>query len=580
LTRDSGLDETDLGHGARSAIEERLGIHTVGELLDMAPSALVSAKGITDAAKKEIRAEVRRLRDLLPEPVDPMRREALARSVGLLSDRLIGGIKDPSEKTAISLLLGRTDTPDGRFLSWPEPREVEKAAGEPWQNISSWYAERVKKWRKLESLTALRDEIVAWVEGRGGLMDADELAQAVLDGRGSTETGPRRLPQALGLVRAAVDTELACGGDARLDQVRLPNGVVMIGREPGGELTAKELLDYAAKLGQQAAALVGNEGELPRRRESVEALRAVPVPDGFYGFEETRLLEIAAAASATAAVNAQGQLYPRGLSPKVALRLARPSLAGQFLTLENLRDRVRARFPRMSDLPSRPQLDHLLKDCDIPLEWDPEKQKYIPPGTRLVTPSDKTSTLPRIGLDLTEADRVRLSIEYAMRHKTFLAASTSIRNLGPARAALLDRFDLKEVDLTALLVRTLRDTGIPWHLLVGADNGVADDPDFHSLLDLVKHRVMPVVREELERPAPLLITEAAPLVRYRQLSLVAELADTSRRLPAARIMLLPGLRQQPATMDGAQLPLTTPATQAVWLPVTWTDQPAAERIHS
>src|SRR6266511_2812546 len=66
-TRDSPLESTGLTVRARSALE-RLGVHTVGELLDYEPSALTRAKGVPDATRKEILALARSLRPRLPAP--------------------------------------------------------------------------------------------------------------------------------------------------------------------------------------------------------------------------------------------------------------------------------------------------------------------------------------------------------------------------------------------------------------------------------------------------------------------------------------------------------------------------------
>jgi hypothetical protein len=66
-----------------------------------------------------------------------------------------------------------------------------------------------------------------------------------------------------------------------------------------------------------------------------------------------------------------------------------------------------------------------------------------------------------------------------------------------------------------------------------------------------------------------LITEAAPLARYGQMRLLQELADTSRPRPAARLLLVPVRRPDPAKLDDAPLPLTSPASQTLRLPDSW-----------
>jgi hypothetical protein len=72
-----------------------------------------------------------------------------------------------------------------------------------------------------------------------------------------------------------------------------------------------------------------------------------------------------------------------------------------------------------------------------------------------------------------------------------------------------------------------------------------------------------------------LITEAAPLARYGQLAVLRELTDISRTRPAARLLLVPARRPEPAMLDSEPLPLTSPATQSLWLPDAWISARAA-----
>jgi hypothetical protein len=129
---------------------------------------------------------------------------------------------------------------------------------------------------------------------------------------------------------------------------------------------------------------------------------------------------------------------------------------------------------------------------------------------------------------------------------------------------------LVEVDVTAIMLRTLRELDFPWEVIVAADNGSKDDADFRTLVDLVQHHVMPAVADALTAEKPVLITEAAPMARYGQMRLLQELADPSRPRPAARLLLLlPARRPESAMLDQVQVPLTSPASQSLWLPDAW-----------
>ena len=115
------------------------------------------------------------------------------------------------------------------------------------------------------------------------------------------------------------------------------------------------------------------------------------------------------------------------------------------------------------------------------------------------------------------------------------------------------------------MLRCLRSLDFPWEVVVAADNGSATDADFRGLVELVQHQVVPAVAEALTVDKPVLITEAAPLARYGQLRLLQELADATRPRPAARLLLLPARRPEPAMLDQVQVPLTSPSRQSLWL---------------
>src|SRR5690606_5020151 len=135
-----------------------------------------------------------------------------------------------------------------------------------------------------------------------------------------------------------------------------------------------------------------------------------------------------------------------------------------------------------------------------------------------------------------------------------LALLASPRLLRPARRALLDRLPLREVDVTAILLERLRALDYPWQDILDADTGDPHDANFRALTDLIRHEVVPAVREARAVERPVLITEAAPLARYGQLGVLRELAAASRTRPAARLLLVPARRPEPAMLDSEPLP--------------------------
>lgn len=585
LTLDTPLGSTDLTPRARSALE-RLGAHTVGDLVGYEPSKLTRAQGVPDATRKEILALARSLRPLFAtttERVDKSDDAEVAHGVDAVCATLVP-TGTARERTTMSILLGRQAMADGKYLRWPAQTEAARGTGQTQPQISTWLRKWAKAWVENNALTQVRHEMVALLDTRGRLMSSVELGEALLAARGSAVGENARLPQAIGLVRAAVEAELSRGGDARVAIRRFrASDLVLVGREPDdptSETTAADLLEYAVSLGQRAVVIAAADPLLTRQR-AIQDLRTIPVPDGLDRLGDQRLLQIAAEASNGAvAVSAQGVLYPVGMPAVRALRLAASALAGQRIGVDAMAARVRARFPRAAALPPRPELDGLIADCGLRLSWDSTAQMYAPPTWQ-------TSASPtRVGSSVApltataDIDRLDAKLAATIAGRGFLALLASPRNLAGARRALLARHRLVEVDITAVMLDRLRAQGLPWEEIVAADNGNPADADFRGLVDLVRHHVLPSIVAALAHDDPILITEAAPLARYGQLGLLRELADPTRARPAARLLLLPARRPEPAMLDDVQLPLTSPSTQSLWLPDAWVTTPVEGNTRS
>ncbi|MBU2668294.1 BREX system serine/threonine kinase PglW [Actinoplanes bogorensis] len=573
LSRASALDAVGLTPRALSALN-RLGVASVGELLDYEPSALTRAQGVPDATRKEILARVRALRVELsgtPEP-EPVAEGAVPFGIEAVAAILLPGARATDYNT-VAMLLGQAPTAGGRYLRWLSQSEAATAMGQTQPQISSLIRKHVKRWRDNPAIASIRDEIIAMLDTRGLVMSSEEIAEALILSRGSYSGEPRRTAQAVGLVRVAVEVELLRGGESRVAHNRFHgSGTVLVGREPDdpqAETTANDFLAYAVQLGKTATAIAGHELPLTRQR-AIERLRAVPQPEGMPALSEARLLQLAAAAThGLADVNAQGQFYPVGMPAERALRLAVGALVGQKLAVDQLRDRVRARFPLAEPLPNRPHLTNLLESLDVPLSWDETEQAYVPPARTIGFSSTRmASTMaPLAGpSDVSESDA---KLATALERNAYLAVLADRRFYGKARRALLDRLPLTELDVTALLIDKLRGTRFAWETIVAADSGDAADQNFRALTVMVQKHVIPAVEELLAGDGPLLITEAAPLARYGQMQLLQRLADPTHPRAAARLLLVPARRPEPVVLDAEQIPLTSPVSQSLWLPDPW-----------
>jgi serine/threonine protein kinase len=576
LTRETPLDATDLTERAVTAVE-RLGLISIGDLLDVAPSTLTRARNIPDATRKEILAQARLLRAALAAPVaEPPVAEQAEQSVEALAGTLLpeDTTRNRKGRSALAVLLGQAPGAGDALLRWPTQSEVGRVAELTQPQISTLVRRQLARWLANAGLSAVRDEIAALLDARGSVMSAVELAEALVATHGSFTAEPKRTAQAIGVIRAAVEAELSLGGNARVAIQRFrQSDTVLVGREPDdnrAETTAADLLTYVMGLGDRAAVLAAAD-PLPSRQRAADELRMLTAPDAMPVLTDLRLLQLAAAGSnGRAEVNAQGQLYPNGMSAERALRLTAGSLIGQRLTPQAVRDRVRVRFPQAQELPARPALTRLLEACGLPLNWHPSEGIYAPPTAPSLLTGTRTGTTAGSPLvTMAEAGEVADKLASAIDRHAFLAVLTSLKLLTGTRRSLLQRLDLFEVDVTAILLERLRSLGYAWETIVAADNGSPMDPDFRSLTELVQHEVMPAIREQLATERPVLLTEAAPLARYGQLQLLQELADPTRRRPAARLLLVAARKLEPAMLDGVQIPLTSPASQSLWISDTW-----------
>jgi hypothetical protein len=206
-------------------------------------------------------------------------------------------------------------------------------------------------------------------------------------------------------VRAAVEVD-ALADEPRL-LLRRPGDRLLVALEAGDDdapdtPAAPALLDYADALGKAADRLADSE-VLPSAATVLRTLAAVSGPGGAAdAIDERRRVLLAAVASDRAAATPRLEIYPRGLDPVRALRLAQAGIvppaggADQWrgLTPAQVADRVAAApprppscaapspsaFPELGPLPGHPKLDRLLTEAGFDLRWD--RDRYVPPPPR------------------------------------------------------------------------------------------------------------------------------------------------------------------------------------------------------
>jgi len=376
-TLETPLVAIGLSPRATNALE-RVNALTVADLLAVPSLEINSMRGVGLKTRSELQAAQRELRERLgrpdrrspPSPAPTTTSEPDVQPLDALTSQLVPrrSSRKATEVDAIRLLLA-LDVKGPAPGEWPSQTEVAAGLDVTRARVGQVLAKARERWARLPAVTRLRAELREHVERLGGIATAAELERAVGADRGAVaEEG---LPVfARAAVRAAVETELA-GQAPCLVQRRTGTRVLLAS---AGETSEERqgALEYAVRLGTTADALSAAD-PLPGPTDVVERLRALGAPPGVQLSQE-RLAQLAAAASAAAAVSARLELHPREMPANRALGLGRAALLGaETLRTEEIHRRIAARFPEAEPLPPRPRLDELLEEAGIDLRFDEQE---------------------------------------------------------------------------------------------------------------------------------------------------------------------------------------------------------------
>jgi len=590
----------ELGYGMEAQnVLDQMGIHNARELLAVDRVRFRYLKGVGDKVRREIRTRAKRLAQLRPDLVPggvtvldtegkgPVSIDDLA--AHLLPRRPLGD--DRPEERALALWLGLENgvgphlrmppSPPGRgaggegkaFTLWPSIGEAARACDLARGRLTDALMQARERWQKSPALTAVREQLAALLATHGGAMTAREAASGLLAARGSLErVEAERLRLAGAVVRAAVEAEADLAG---------PRFLVF--EAPRETLIAMDtpMADWALALGREADGLAAAE-PIRSPQRALEALQAVPPPGTLTPPAPSRLLKLAAAASARAALSSRGEIYPSGMAPAQVLALAAGALYGpSALTVEEIRDRVLGRYPEAAPLPDPPELDGLLADAGLDLTWNPhrpggpayERKSFMGPTVGSSTAYQRADTFVAGGEpptpEIAAARQLEVKLAAARRSGGFLALSCPLRLARHVEEELLRRFDLERLSLDALLLRAMREQAtllnVSWPLVSRADGSGPDSADWNRLLQLVS-RALPAVREQIlaERDT-VLLTDPGLLGRYRLQGLLTDIQNAVSRpggLPGLWLlvpMIIPG----PPAVDGFTIPTTTAAQWAL-----------------
>ncbi len=550
---------------ALSAAQQQLDVSTVGELAKIPAARVQRLRGVGRGPRNELLKRAREWRqqlqvaEQLPKPVKADRTTAVADPSTLSLDEVTSHLvphdtgRNTAEVRVIRLLLALPDAAGhpSPVLAWAPQAAVAAETGLSQPYVGSLLGKARERWTKsVKPITALRTTVLEILAHHGRVMEAGQLAAALLAERGSGLDDPAaRLALAAACVRAAVETE------EHLDNPRLGKRrvgarllIAAVAEDDPTAPTEEELLDYAVALGRQADELVdlGEASPLPGTPAVLEALASVTRPDGMPPFSDTDLVTLAVGASQDAAMTARLELYPRNLDPKKALRQAQAAsyLGEPGLEPDKLRARVLARFPELARLPEPGQLRKLLQDMGHMVNVVSGADgitRYVIPGGTLAGSWSSTrgpNSMARPAEAATIAE-TRLRLLAATERGGFLAITTRLPETASVCAELSALTSVNTVNVADVFLAALRDIvtqrGKPrWESVLAADRADAPLPaqtGFGRLLDAVWERLYKQFRS---LPGTVLLHDATPLARYvGGTQLLSRLAANARQADEA-----------------------------------------------
>jgi serine/threonine protein kinase len=608
------LAEAGLSARALSALEP-LGVATVADLVAVDPVRLNRLSGVAETTRREVKARARQWRDSFGAAVTGRgQRDAAVpgAGTGTLPDpvtaagRLVaraGTARAASRRAIARLFLGL----DPGLDAFASQNELAALTGVTRARVAQQVAALQDGWAADAQCRDLLDAIATAarlaLDDLGGVATVEELAGGVLTAMpppAADEDAASPARVATGLLRLALDRahalDRADAGETPVSTRRRDGRIALLSADPA-------FLDPAEALGQIAdeavtQARTAGEWLVPTERAAQrlqDGWALASAGQAAAGLGDRRLLRLASSLAREAALSGQNELYHRDLPAVTALTLALNGVGGsQTITVQEVRDRVRARFPVLAPLPDRPRLDQLVQDAGLGLIYDEGQRGYRSP-TRAADTADLASRQATVtsapGPYLVVGGRSGHRLAESAASRSFLAIGVQAGKTDRAVTALTGQFSAMQVDVTAVLIEAMRkqaaEVGLPWEMVRAADAAADGSRDAAGLAALVQ-RSLPAVEAAVDAACsgaamgtrPVLLTEIAPLARYGHLAILSQWADLAARRPQAIWVLVPQLMgSQGAIIDRRPLPLAAPG-QFFRLDNDWVDthasMPAAE----
>jgi serine/threonine protein kinase len=558
-----GTNLVELGLGTRVInVLDRINVMTVQDLLSVPMAQLSGLRGVGNATRREITKIAKLLRDRLgavtsdggfdnDAEVQSAGSDPARLNVGALSHRA-SHILARESADVHRLILGCLGLGAAAANPWLSQSELADGLGQSRDFVGQWMEKIRGRWTKEPAVTRLRNDVAAILQRASGVMSVQELADAVLLDRGSSEVEPLRSRQAMAMVRVVVEVEGTMG---------LPRfGLHRFKSDAPGPGTQRLLVSVDAGLARYAIALgdvadqLAQADPLVSPSRAMAQLQAVVQPEvvrsevaasaigELTDWTETRLFRLAEVASRQSALSSRQEFYPKGMAVERLLRLAQGTLYGvRTLTIEQIQDRLMSRYPSAAVLPGRPQLDELLREVGLDLVWSSEERLYVnrglEPESSLASSSMMTTGQPRgmageLTPDVADARQFEERLRRGLKEGSYQVLLVEQRRYVAAIEQLRLRFAIEVVDFEAEFLVALRQVsdraGVNWELVVRTDR-VPGQGDWDKLMMLVG-RSMPIVEQRLLAASKtILLVYPGLLARYAQMGLLERLRDNLGR---------------------------------------------------
>ncbi|GAB2500634.1 BREX system serine/threonine kinase PglW [Nocardiopsis aegyptia] len=589
-------------------VQRVLRCETVGELLRRPVRDITHMRGTTRVIRNELRqatASWRKRLDVAEYAVpskarlpsgadDEAKRNALLDQV---IRQLLPKTTDANRwwVRVVRELVGLPEDRQGRLDWWPTYREVARRLEITPGRVEESLAEAASHWGKNASLlSSVRDDVVDVLSRHHRVREVRQIASELLSMRGSTLDTEERLVYALAAVRAVVEYEERLT-EQRFVVRRYPRRVIaaqVVDNDPLAPVEG-DLFDYAELLGRRADELVavGDSDALPGPVAVRDALRAVETPEGLEPFSDPALVQTAAAASERAEATPRLELYPADLDLERALRITQAIgyLGKPGITPEQIRDRVRSRFPALAE-PTRAQLHALLRQRHPKLQEERVGETvcwYLEPEFTTYQPSTHTGHHHEPGRADEASVQAWARLERAVRQGGFRALRTWLPDTERSATILGGMRGVVPFDVSTEFVHVIDEvmegmgSALNWDILAEADNSRPEP--FNRMLDEVFHRLGERVRgASAQAPTgegAVFLYRATPLARYESgralLGALVQEAREADRAPYGLWLLCP-MRgpQRAATLDGEPVGIISDSEQ-VLLPRGFTAPEAA-----